>query len=153
MSWLLHVWLVLQRQCTTKWCLQTAATWQIGHMWWVEIKSQQGSLNLWLSAAFWCHFKQSTNIYPGWHVTILLCSFGYISLWEDKGHALRGTEWYKADSEHHIHIITTDMWSSTQMCWTHCTTLTLLSPACSYLPSSRGTQSRIQGLRKITGCS
>lgn len=53
-------------------------------MQWVEIKSQQGSLNTWLTAAFWCRFKQSTNINPGLHVTILLCSFGYISLGEEE---------------------------------------------------------------------
>lgn len=72
---------------------------------------------------------------------------------QEEGHALRGTEWYKADSEHHVHITTTDMWSDTQMCWIHCTILTLLSPACSYVPSNRGTQSGIQRLRKRTGCS
>lgn len=50
----------------------------------VEIKSQQGSLSTWLTAAFWCSFKQSTSINSGLHVTILLCSFGYISLGEEE---------------------------------------------------------------------
>lgn len=106
-----------------------------------------------LAADFWCCFKQSINKNLGYswpHYCVSLDTF----VLERRKATFQETVCDRNQAVGlHNHIIATDMWSSSQMCWIHCTIFTLLRLACSYLSSNRGMQSCIQGFRKRTVCT